>query len=157
MIASDEPIVPTPDDLAGVGRVEEVAQHVNACFLDERRGRVLLVVDVVLPQRVVDELLGLRLHPRRDERRQVERLPTVEHQAGVQQLVRLVRVHAVRRELGAVDVLPESSPAMDRAVLLVSAPIARSRGLPCVRCDLHSETDTAVMPHGQCGDITQCG
>ena len=39
---------------------------------------------------VVDELLGLGLHPRRDERRQVQRLAAVEHQAGVQQLVGLL-------------------------------------------------------------------
>ena len=53
------------------GRVEEVGQHPDAALLDLRRARVLGVVDEVAVQVRRDELLRLRLHPRRDERREV--------------------------------------------------------------------------------------
>ena len=57
-------------------RVKEVGQHPDAPLLDLGRTRVLRVVDEVAMQVLGDDPLGLGLHPRGDERRQVaSRIP----------------------------------------------------------------------------------
>jgi hypothetical protein len=56
------------------------------------------MVNVVLAQSVLDERLGLGFHPRCDEGRKIQRLPAVEHEAGVQQAVFSIWRHAVQRE-----------------------------------------------------------
>ena len=119
------------DHLCRVRRVEEVAEHVDARLLDERRRRVLLVVDVVLAERLVDEQLRLGIHPGRHERREVQPLAPVEHQRGVQQLVGLAWVHAVIGEVMRVDVVAEPAPTVDGAVA-ATARSDRSRSAPVV-------------------------
>jgi hypothetical protein len=51
--------------------VEQIAEHADAALLDLGRPRVLRVVDEVAVQVLGDQLPGLGLHPRGDERRQV--------------------------------------------------------------------------------------
>ena len=85
--------------LARVGRVPEVAQDRDAARLELGRLRVLVLVDHVLVEALGHQLLGLRLHPRRDERGHVEPRVAVEHQLVVDDLVRHVRRHLAGREL----------------------------------------------------------
>ena len=73
------------------GSVPETGEHVHAPALQLCRLRVLVLVDDVLVDGLVHEPLCLRLHPRRDERRQVEPGVAVEHQLVVDDLIREVR------------------------------------------------------------------
>ena len=81
------------------GRVEQVGEHADAALLDLRRLRVLGVIDEVHAQRVVDQLVGLRLHPRRHESREVARRQAVEHRLLLHQALRFPRRHAGRGSL----------------------------------------------------------
>ena len=76
-----------------VGRAPQPAEHVDAALLELGRARVLVLVDHVLVERLGHQPLGLRLHPRRHERRQVQPGVAVEHQLVVHELVGGVRVH----------------------------------------------------------------
>jgi hypothetical protein len=71
--------------------VPEVGENVDATRLERRRLRVLVLVDHVLVQALGHQLLGLRLHPCRHERRHVQPGVAVEHQLVVDDLVRDVR------------------------------------------------------------------
>ena len=59
--------------------------------------RVLVLVDHVLVEALGHQPLGLRLHPRGDERREVQPRVAVEHQLVVDDLVRDVRGHLAAR------------------------------------------------------------
>src|SRR5207247_107613 len=85
--------------LARVGRVPEVAEDRHAARLELGRLRVLVLVDHVLVEALGHQLLGLRLHPRRDERGHVQPRVAVEHQLVVDDLVRDVGRHLARRQL----------------------------------------------------------
>ena len=80
----------------------------HAAHLELRGLRVLVLVDHVLVEALGHQLLGLRLHPRRHERRQVQARVAVEHQLVVDDLVGDVGRHlAVRqpvpRDLGGLE------------------------------------------------------
>ena len=89
----------TSGRLTRVGRVPEVAQDRDTARLELGRLRVLVLVDHVLVEALGHQLLGLRLHPRRDERGHVEPRVAVEHQLVVDDLVRDVRRHLAGWEL----------------------------------------------------------
>jgi hypothetical protein len=73
----------------------EVGEDVDAAGLECGRLRVLVLVDHVLVQALGHQLLGLRLHPRRHECRDVQPRVAVEHQLVVDDLVGDVRRHLV--------------------------------------------------------------
>ena len=60
------------DALRGVRRVPQVGEHPHAARLDLGGLRVLVLVDHVLVERRRVEAVGLLVHPRGDERREVE-------------------------------------------------------------------------------------
>ena len=89
-------------------RMPEVGEDVHAAHLDLGRLRVLVLVDHVLVEALGHQLLGLRLHPGRHERRDVQARVAVEHQLVVDDLVRDVRGHLavgqpVPRKLGGLQ------------------------------------------------------
>ncbi len=84
--------------LVGVRGVPEVGEDVDAAHLDLGGLRVLVLVDHVLVEALGHEPLGLRLHPGRDERRDVEPRVPVEHQLVVDDLVGDVGRHLAVRE-----------------------------------------------------------
>ena len=81
-----------------VRRVPQPAQHVHAALLELGRARVLVLVDHVLVERLGHEPVGLGLHPRRDERREVEPGVAVEHELVAHELVRRVGIHLEFRD-----------------------------------------------------------
>ena len=116
--------------LLGVGRVPEPAEHVDAAHLELRGLRVLVLVDHVLVEALGHQLLGLRLHPRRHERREVHARVAVEHQLVVDDLVRDVRGHVVGGHLVPRDAAAslELEDRQDRQV----ARLRRSGSFGCV-------------------------
>ena len=83
----------------GLGQVlgvEQVRHHVDAAGLDLGGRGVLILVDHVLVERLGHQALGLVVHPRRHERRQVQPRVAIEHQLVVDEAV---------RDLGVVLVL----------------------------------------------------
>ena len=94
MTASLEPIVDTrpPSPAAAL---EQVGDDVDAAPLDLRGRRVLVLVDHVLVERVGHQRFRLRLHPGRDERREVQPRTAVEQQFVVHNPVRRVGGGAV--------------------------------------------------------------
>ena len=86
------------------GRMPEPAEDVDAAHLELGGLRILVLVDHVLVEALGHEPLRLRLHPRADERGEVEPRIPVEHQLVVDDLVRAVRRHLVCRQLVARDV-----------------------------------------------------
>ena len=103
--ASLEPVVEQPVACVGVRRVPEVGEDVDAARLELRGLRVLVLVDHVLVEALGHQPLGLRLHPGRDERREVQARVAVEHQLVVDDLVGDVRRHLAVRQLVARDAL----------------------------------------------------
>ena len=95
--------------LVGVGRVPQPAEDVDAAHLELRGLRVLVLVDHVLVEALGHELLGLRLHPRGDERGQVQARVAVEHQLVVDDLV-----GDVGRQLALGDLVARDVPALER-------------------------------------------
>ena len=89
--------------LGGAGRVPEAREDVHAAHLDLRGRRVLVLVDHVLVEALGHQLLGLRLHPGRDEGGHVEPRVAVEHQLVVDHLVGHVGRQLAWRELVARD------------------------------------------------------
>ena len=90
--ASLEPTVRRADRAARVVvaqslGVEEVGHHRHAPRLDRRGHRVLVLVDHVLVERLGHQLLGLGVHPGRDEGGEVEPRAAVEHQLVVDEAV----------------------------------------------------------------------
>ncbi len=79
--------------VAQVLGVEQVGDHAHAAGLDRGGGRVLVLVDHVLVERLGHQLLGLRVHPRGDERRQVQPRAAVEHQLVVDEPVGGIGIH----------------------------------------------------------------
>jgi hypothetical protein len=92
MIASEDPWVRAPVVSPGA---EEVGEHADAALLDLRGLRVLGVVDEVAVQVLGDHPLGIGLHPRRHERRQVALRDAVEHELLVDQPHRIDAGHPV--------------------------------------------------------------
>ncbi len=88
-----------PGRLVGVRRVPEAAEDVHAAHLEVGCLRVLVLVDHVLVEALGHELLGLRLHPRGDERGQVQARVAVEHQLVVDDLVGDVAGHLALGQL----------------------------------------------------------
>jgi hypothetical protein len=70
----------------------------DAALLDLRRLRVLGVVDEVAVQVLRDHPLGLGLHPRRHERRQVAHGNPIEHELLADQPHRVHGAHALLRQ-----------------------------------------------------------
>ena len=99
--ASLEPVVEQPVASSASGACQRLARMFTQRDLDLGGLRVLVLVDHVLVEALGHELLGLRLHPGRDERRDVQARVAVEHQLVVDDLVRDVRGHLAVRELVA--------------------------------------------------------
>ena len=91
--ASLEPRRRAAGGRGGLRRVPQPAEDVDAARLDLRGLRILVLVDHVLVEALGHEPLGLRLHPRRDKRREVQAGVAVEHQLVVDDLVGDVRRH----------------------------------------------------------------
>ena len=94
--ASLEPVVEQPAACFGSGAMPEVADHVDAAHLHEGRLRILVLVDHVLVERLRHELLGIGVHARGHERRQVEARVAVQHELVVDDLVGDLGGHLVR-------------------------------------------------------------
>ena len=94
--------------VAGIGRVPEAAEDVDAPHLELGRLRVLVLVDHVLVEALRHQLLGLRLHPGADERREVHARVAVEHQLVVDDLV-----GDIRRKLGVAQPMPGDVVALE--------------------------------------------
>jgi hypothetical protein len=75
-----------------------VPDDVHAAVLKLGGLRVLVLVDHVLGRALGHQLLGLGLHPRGDERRQVQPGVAVENQLVPDDLQRGARQHAVLRQ-----------------------------------------------------------
>ena len=58
--------------VAQVFGVEQVGDHADAALLDRRGGRVFVLVDHVLVERLCHQLFGLGIHPGGDKRRQIQ-------------------------------------------------------------------------------------
>ena len=108
--------------LVRVGCVPQPAEDVHAAHLDLRRLRVLVLVDHVLVEALGHQPLGLRLHPRRDERGHVQACVAVEHELVVDQLV-----GDVRRELVRGSRMPRHLPALTREQRRHGQTLRRSR------------------------------
>ena len=125
--------------LGGVGRVPQPAEDLDASRLELGGLRILVLVDHVLVEALGHELLGLRVHPRRHERREVHARVAVEHQLVVDDLV-----GHVRGRLHGGDVVPrDARPAhdeqrVDREVALAACRSLRvlqaHGGLPSSSC-----------------------
>jgi hypothetical protein len=98
MIASEEPIVAVPVGCPVGGRVKEPPIMLTTRWWTDFGLRVLVLVDQVLRERLLREPIGLRLHPTRDERREVERGVAVQVELVVHELIGGVGVHALGRE-----------------------------------------------------------
>ena len=86
-------------------RVPQVAEHRHAAPLELGRLRVLVLVDHVLVEALGHQRVGLRLHPRRHERREVQPRVAVEQQLGAD--------HAARRHQDRPG--PEGTSPSERA------------------------------------------
>ena len=84
--------------LQRVGGVPQPAQDVHAARLDLRGLRILVLVDHVLVEALGHQRPGLRLHPGRHERREVQPRVAVDHQLVVDDLVGDVGRQLARRE-----------------------------------------------------------
>lgn len=60
--------------------MEQIGDDIDAAFLDGGGGRILVLVDHVLVERLGHELFGLWIHPGGDERGQIQSRAAVEHQ-----------------------------------------------------------------------------
>ena len=98
------------------GRVEEIGEHPDAALLDLGRAGILGVVDEVAVQVRGDDLLGLRLHPRRHEGRQVPGRITLQCQVLGHQPQRVLGRNAGLRELPARNLLGDEPVAEQRYV-----------------------------------------
>ena len=99
----------------GIGRVPQPAEHVHAALLELRGARVLVLVDHVLVERQGHQRFGLRLHPRRHERREVQPCVPVEHELVLHELERRVGSHLERGELVPGRPAGFSGPGVHRA------------------------------------------
>ncbi len=79
--------------VAQVLGVEQVGHHADTALLDRRGGRVFVLVDHVFVERLGHQLLGLRIHPGGDERRQVQPATAVEHQLVVDEAIDGIGIH----------------------------------------------------------------
>ena len=84
--------------VAQVLGMEKIRNHCHTTGFDRSGSRVLVLVDHVLVERLGHQLLGLGVHPRRDERRQVEPGTAVEHQFVVDEPVGGGRFHGFVRK-----------------------------------------------------------
>jgi hypothetical protein len=82
------------DGLAARRRMEQIADHRDDAPVDRIRLGILVLVDQVLGLRLDAELVGLRLHPCRDERGEVEHGVAVEGEIVVHELVRRLGVES---------------------------------------------------------------
>ena len=98
------------------GRVEEVGEHPDAALLDLRRARVLGVVDEVAVQVRRDDLLRLRLHPRRDERREVAGRVALQREVLGDEAHGVDRRHPRVREVRAGHLLGDEAVAEEGGV-----------------------------------------
>ena len=78
--------------------IPQLGEHVDAAQLEFRGLWVLVLVDHVLVEALRHQPVGLGLHPRRDERGQVQPGVPVEHQMVVHDLVGGGRIHRTGRE-----------------------------------------------------------
>ena len=97
-------MVEVPDARRGVRRVPQVAEHPHAAGLDLRGLRVLVLVDHVLVDGGGVEPVGLLVHPRGDERGQVEAGVPVEHHLVQDDLVGRLGQHRLVGEAVPRDV-----------------------------------------------------
>ena len=95
--------------------MEEPRHDVDAAFLDLGRVRIFVLVDQVLVEALRHQLLGLRFHPSRHERCQVESRIAVQHQLVVNQVVRDVGIELAFRELVLGDRVVHGVARIDRA------------------------------------------
>ncbi len=99
-----------PDRVAVDGGVEQVGHDVDAPPLDLGGLRVLVLVDHVLVERLGHQLVGLGLHPCRDERRHVQPGTPVEEQFVVDEAV-----HGRRRRLEVGEAVLRCGPLVQSA------------------------------------------
>ena len=83
---------------AVAGGIPQLGEHVDAAQLEFGGLRVLVLVDHVLVEALRHQSVGLGLHPRRDERGQVQPGVPVEHQMVVHDLVGGCRIHRTGRK-----------------------------------------------------------
>ncbi len=118
----------------GFGRVPQVGEDRHAPVLDGRGLRVLVLVDHVLVDGLGHQLVGLRLHPGRDEGGQVQPGAAVEQQLVVHQLV---------GDVGRDGMLGQG--AQRRTDLMLQAGLA-DPGTGChARCSLRTGRDLATV------------
>ena len=75
--------------------MEERGDHGHTAGLDCGGRRVLVLIDHVLVERLGHQLLGFRVHPRRDECRQIQPGTPVEHEFVVDEAVGRSGFHGV--------------------------------------------------------------
>jgi hypothetical protein len=91
--------------LIGAGGVPQAAEHVDAAHLQLGRLRVLVLVDHVLVEGFRHQPLGLGIHVRRHERREVQTGVSVEHELVVDYLVGHLGHHRPVRQAVLGDAL----------------------------------------------------
>ena len=96
--------------------VPQVPEDVDAAGLERRGLRVLVLVDHVLVEALGHQALGLRLHPRGHEGRQVEARVAVERELVVDDLVGDVRRPRPCGQLGPWDLALQLEDPRDRRV-----------------------------------------
>ena len=99
--ASLEPVVEQPVTSPSSGRVPQPTEHVHAATLELRRLRIFVLIDHVLVRCLRHQPGGVRRHPGRDERSQVQAGASVEQQLVRHHVVRHPRPGAVLRKLVA--------------------------------------------------------
>ena len=75
--------------------MEEIGDHCHTTGFDRGGGRVLVLVDHVLVERLGIQFGGVIVHPRADERSEIEPRIAVEHRFVVDDLIRGLGKHAV--------------------------------------------------------------
>ena len=95
-------------------RVEQPSGHRHDALVDDLALRILVLVDQVLRQRLGGEPVGMRLHPARDERRQVQCGVAVEVELVVDQLPRALCGHPLGRKPVFGDLVREGAIGVGR-------------------------------------------
>ena len=110
---------------AGAGRlaggVVEVGEHADAALLDLGRDRVLGVVDEVAVEVLGDQALRLRLHPGRDEGRQVAVRVALQDEFLVDQAHRVQGRHPAGGKVTDRGVLGEEATAVEHCGVVRAA------------------------------------
>ena len=108
--------------------MEEAPGHRHHALVHDRRLGILVLVDQVLGQRLLCQQVGLRLHPARHERGQVQRRVPVQVELVVHEPVGRVGAHALRRQLVLGDLMREGALGVGGGKDLVGGEVQRVHG-----------------------------